>query len=98
MPSIKYTADPQADLVLQTADGTSFRVRRKYLDAASDVFESMLASSTDVHAEKDAETGLAVVKLAGEERVVEMDMVLRSIVRDQVRPDLTVLGVAAASR
>jgi hypothetical protein len=83
MTSLAFVVDPKADIILKSSDGTSFPVRRLYLQAASEVFEEMLSSGSDDKAEKDKGTGLPVVTL--QDSAKELDVFLRYIDRDQDR-------------
>lgn len=103
-----YIPDPSANLllvILASSGGdepttASFAVRREYLSAASDVFEGMLASSTDAQAEKDTTTGLPIVNLLldEDEKVEDWDVMLRLIARDQVKPDVSAMGIDKIER
>lgn len=83
-PALAYVPDPKADLILKSSDGTTFPVRRVFLQTSSEVFEDMFASFSDVGSEKENSTGLPVVKL--EETGADLDVFLRFITRDQPRP------------
>ena len=81
--ALAFVADPKADIVLKSADGTSFPIRKVHLQSSCDVFDGMLSAGSDDKAEKDKKTGLPVIKL--DDKTSELDIFLRFIDRDQKR-------------
>lgn len=73
---------PAADLILRSADGVDFHVRKAIMEEASSVFEDMFAvgdpkTSVTHQASSQAETGLPVVELTEDGTV--LDRLLRFI-------------------
>lgn len=95
--TIKHIPDPRADIIIRPDDGPDFATRRKYLDAGSDVFESMLESSTDAQSDRDAKTGLPVVRIT-EVSAVVLDVILRLLARDQEKPDVSGMDAKQVAR
>ena len=95
-PTILYVADPKADLVLRSSDGVEFLVRRVVLQVSSQLFDDMFLTGSDQQSQRDTTTGFPIVEIDVEADV--LDLILRSVVRDQRRVDVLGMTVTLAER